>query len=165
MCRDKKKLTCGLLDMLFPTYQDPGQPVDSSLLDRCWENCSNTQGAKPEGFFYMLSLKDRYFLLKLEAFLGHFLCEDNPGHTAPDLPRPLASLHIHPSLLDQCWENCYNTQGAKPRVFFTYSHWNIGASCWSWELFLAISCVRIILGMLFPTYHGPWPTLGGILVK
>ena len=30
---------------------------------------------------------------------------------------------------------------------------------------MAISSVRSILDMLFPTYHVPWPTLGGILVR
>ena len=47
-------------------------------------------------FFYILSLKDRCFLLKLGAFLGHFLCEDHLGHAVPDLPRPLANLGRHP---------------------------------------------------------------------
>ena len=30
---------------------------------------------------------------------------------------------------------------------------------------MTYSGLRIILGMLFPTYHGPWPALGGILVR
>ena len=34
---------------------------------------------------------------------------------------------------------------------------------WLGKPFLAISSVKIILGMLFPTYQDPWPGFGSIL--
>ena len=68
---------------------------------------------------------------------------------------------LDPSLPGQCWESCSNPQGVRWSGFFkTYFYWKIIK-----EPFLAISSVKIILDMLFPTYHGPWPTLEGILVR
>ena len=46
--------------------------------------------------FLQFSLQEKCFLVKLGAFLGHFQCDDHPGHAVPDLPRPLANLGRHP---------------------------------------------------------------------
>ena len=86
-----------ILDMLFPTYHDPWPAFRSILAWSVLRNCSNTQGAKPEGFYFLHNLIEKEVLLaEAGSFFGHFLCEDHLGHAVPDLPRPLANLGRHP---------------------------------------------------------------------
>ena len=97
-----------------------------------------------------------------KAFLGHFQCEDHPGHAVPDLPRPLARLWFHPCLISA--EKQFKTSGSIMAWFFFYiisqkvSHFlaKLGA-------FLGHFQFVIILDMLFPIYYDPWPTFGSIL--
>ena len=71
-----------------------------------------------EGDFYFskFSLKECHFLIKLRAFLGHFQCEDHPGHAVPDLPRPLARLWFHPCLISA--EKQFQISGSIMAWFF-----------------------------------------------
>ena len=87
-----------ILAMLFPTYHDPLPAYGSILAWSVLRKLFQYSGSKTRRVFftYILSLKDRCFLLKLGAFLGHFLCEAHLGHGVPNLPRPLANLWRHP---------------------------------------------------------------------
>ena len=84
----------------YHAVPDLPRPLASLWIHPCLVSAEKTvpilREQNQKGFFYILSLKYRCFLLKLGAFLGHFLCEDHPGHAVPDLPRPLANLGRHP---------------------------------------------------------------------
>ena len=102
------------------------------------------------------------FLVKLGAFLGHFQCEDHPGHAVPDLPRPLARLWFHPCLISA--EKQFQISGSIMTWVFFYiisqkdSHFlvKLGALLGHFQY-------GIILSMLFQTYHDPLPAYGSIL--
>ena len=98
----------GSLSWPFPVWDHPGhavpdlpRPLANLWIHPCLISAEKTvpilREQNQKVFFYiLLSLKDRCFLLKLGAFLGHFQCEEHPGHAVPNLPRPLANLGRHP---------------------------------------------------------------------